>query len=304
MLDLGFTYKTVVRNSEKVEWRLDEIFPEDTRLDFKRTFLPPTLVPTSALSFLSDAEHQTLNHVTSNAYLNLFAFVEEYIIAMALQHAHAETFGDHDAIRALSRFADEEVKHQALFLRYCAAFDRDFGHKCDVLGSAAEVAGVILSKSPIAVLLVTLHLELITQDHYTDSVKDNAVVDPLFAKLLRAHWLEESQHARIDQLELEKLVSQATPPTIQKGVNEYIELLGAFDGLLKSQADMDAVTFERASGRTLTADQKKDLIAVQHKNYRRLFLVAGLTHKLFLETISRLDAAAGARVKELTAQYS
>src|SRR5262245_6197056 len=184
MLNLNFDYKTVVKNSERVEWTLDDVLPEGTRLDFTRLFLPPALAPGAALSFLDDAQQRARNHITSNAYLNLFAFVEEYIIAMALQHAHAETFGDHDAIRALCRFADEETKHQALFLRYCAAFNRDFGHKCDVLGSAAEVAGVILSKSPLAVLLVTLHLELLTQQHYTDSVKYNGSIDPSLAKLL------------------------------------------------------------------------------------------------------------------------
>jgi hypothetical protein len=304
MLDLGFSYKTVVRNSEKVEWRLDEIFPEGTRLDFDRTFLPPALVPTHSLSFLSPAQHRMLNQITSNAYVNVFAFVEEYIIAMALRHAHAEMFGDHDAIRALARFADEEVKHQALFLRYRAAFERDFGHECDVLGSAAEVAAMILGKSPIAVLLVTLHLELITQDHYTDSVKDNEVVDPIFARLLKAHWLEESQHARIDQLELEKVASASTPAAIRQGIHEYAELLGALDDLLASQSTMDAVTLERAIGTSLAADQKLDLVRVQHRNYRRVFLVAGLTHKLFVETISRLDVTAEARVRELTAHYA
>src|SRR5207244_3840972 len=118
------------------------------------------------LGFLSAAQQRTLNQITGNAYINLFAFVEEYIIAMALQHAHAEVFGDHTAIRALSRFADEEAKHQALFLRFVAAFNRDFPHKCEVLGAAAQVAAVIMSKSPMAVVLVTLHLELITQQHY------------------------------------------------------------------------------------------------------------------------------------------
>jgi hypothetical protein len=304
MLNLNFDYKTVVKNSERVEWRLDDVLPEGTRLDFTRMFLPPVLVPGSALSFLDDAQQRIRNHITSNAYANLFAFVEEYIIAMALQHAHAETFGDHDAIRALCRFADEETKHQALFLRYCAAFNRDFGHKCDVLGSAAEVAGVILSKSPLAVMLVTLHLELITQQHYTDSVKDNAAIDPLFAKLLKAHWLEESQHARIDQLELQKMAAASTPEQIQKALSDYSDLLGAFDGLLKSQAEMDAATFERATGRSLKEGERSAFVDVQHVNYRGLFLTSGLKHATFVETLDALDAGGKQRAANLAATYA
>jgi hypothetical protein len=303
MLSLNFDYKTVVKNSERVEWTLDDVMPEGTRLDFTRLFLPPALVPGSELTFLDDKQQHIRNHVTSNAYLNLFAFVEEYIIAMALQHAHAEMFGDHDAIRALCRFADEETKHQALFLRFCAAFDRDFGHKCDVLGSAAEVAGVILSKSPIAVMLVTLHLELITQQHYTDSVKDNGQIDPLFAKLLKSHWLEESQHARIDQLEPKKMTEGADPAQITKAIDDYIDLLGAFDGLLKSQADMDVSTFERATGRHLLDSERAPFATVQHRNYRRLFLRAGLTHGMFLETLGGLDADGRKRIASLAETY-
>ena len=223
---------------------------------------------------------------------------------MALQHAGAEMFGDHDAIRALCRFADEETKHQALFLRYCAAFNRDFGHRCDVLGSAAEVAGVILSKAPIAVMLVTLHLELITQQHYTDSVRDNAALDPLFAKLLKSHWLEESQHARIDQLELQKMVHAASPEQVATAVNDYFDLLGAFDGLLKSQADMDAATFERATGRSLNDKERAAFIAVQHRNYREMFLNAGLNHKTFVETLAELDPSSRQRVSTHAAAFS
>jgi hypothetical protein len=303
MLNLNFDYKTVVKTSERVEWTLDDVLPEGTRLDFTRMFLPPALVPGTELAFLDDAQQRVRNHVTSNAYLNLFAFVEEYIIAMALQHAHAEMFGDHDAIRALCRFADEETKHQALFLRFCAAFDRDFGHRCEVLESAAEVAGVILSKSPIAVMLVTLHLELITQQHYTDSVKDNAAVDPLFAKLLKSHWIEESQHARIDLLELQRMTQEATPEQIKKAVDDYVDLLGAMDGLFSSQAEMDARTFERASGRNLAEHERSPFVAVQHRNYRRLFITSGVSHKLFLETVGTLAPAELKRVTALAATY-
>lgn len=304
MFQLNFDYKTVVKNSERVEWRLDDVLPEGTRLDFTRMFLPPVLVPGSELSFLTDEQQRVRNHVTSNAYLNLFAFVEEYIIAMALQHAHAETFGDHDAIRALCRFADEETKHQALFLRYGAAFRRDFGHECDVLGSAAEVAGIILGKSPMAVLLVTLHLELITQQHYTDSVKDNAAIDPLFGKLLKSHWLEESQHARIDQLELDKLATASSREEIKRGIDDYVDLLGAFDGLLKSQAEMDVATFQRAAARELSGDERGAFVAVQHRNYRRLFLSSGLVHPTFVETLATLDADAARRAAGLATSYS
>lgn len=288
MLGLSFDYESCVRASETASWKLDEVMPPNTRLDFARPFLPTGLAARGALDFLSQGEQRTLNQLTGNAYLNLFAFVEEYILATVLQHAGAEAFGDHDAIRALVRFADEEAKHQKLFYRYVDAFRRDFAIETEVLGSATDVAHVIMSKSPIAVMLVTLHLEIMTQAHYTECVRDDTEIDPFFAKLLRMHWMEESQHARIDALELDRMLDAATRTQIEKAFDEYIELLGAFDGLLRSQAEMDARTLSRATTRSFSDAETKAIVDAQHAGYRRTFLTYGMTNPMFarhLETI-------------------
>src|SRR5688572_4815797 len=211
MLGLTYDYSSCIKNSEKVSWKVDEVMPPATKLDFSRRFLPSTLTGSDRVEFLTERERLTLNHINGNAYINLFAFVEEYIVATAVNHAQAEMFGDHSAVRALVRFAEEEIKHQELFWRYLAAFKRDFPHPCEVLGSAAAVAQVILSKSPMAVLMVTLHLELMTQAHFTESVRSDASLDPLFVSMLKHHWQEECQHAKIDALELDKLISMSGP---------------------------------------------------------------------------------------------
>jgi hypothetical protein len=304
MLDLEYDYATCVRNSEKVSWKLDDVMPAGTRLDFSRPFLPSALAGRGELPFLSPDERRTLNQIMGNAYLNLFAFVEEYIIAVAVQHAEAEMFGDHDAIRALVRFADEEVKHQALFRRYRSAFLHDFGHPCEVLGSAAEVAGVILSKSPIAVMLVTLHLEIMTQAHYVECVKDDTAVDPFFARLLRFHWMEESQHARIDALELDKLLTAANADTIAKAFDDYLGLIDAIDGLLKSQAEMDARAIAKALGRGFDDEQTTRIVAAQHRGYRHTFLVYGMTNATFLENLAKISTDAAHRVSHKAAELS
>jgi hypothetical protein len=304
MLNLDYDYASCVKNSEKVSWKLDDVMPPGTKLDFQRPFLPSALAGRGDLGFLSADEALKLNQITANAYLNLFGFVEEYIIALAVQHAQAEMFGDHDAIRALVRFADEEVKHQALFHRYTDAFRRDFGHECEVLGSAADVAGVILSKTPIAVMLVTLHLEIMTQAHYIECVKDDVKIDTFFAKLLRFHWMEESQHARIDALELDKLVSVAQPDAIQKAFDDYFGLIDAFDGLVKAQAEMDGRAFQKATGRTLSADELSQLVAAQHKGYRHTFLVFGMTNATFLESVAKISRDSANRISHRAQELS
>jgi hypothetical protein len=303
MLGLSFDYESCVKASEKVSWQIDDVMPPGTRLDFTRPFLPKALVGKD-LPFLSHGEQRTLNHVNGNAYLNLFGFVEEYILATVIRHAHAETFGDHDAIRALVRFADEEAKHQRLFYRYVDAFKRDCGFETEVLGSAVEVANVILSKSPIAVMLVTLHLEIMTQAHYVECVRDDQDLDPFFAKLLRMHWLEESQHARIDLLELEKMLSVASKPQIETAFSDYLDLIAAFDGLLRAQAEMDERTLARATARTFSDAEKAQIVAAQHAGYRKTFLTYGMTSPTFERHLESIWPQGALRVKARAAELA
>jgi hypothetical protein len=289
MLDLSYDYAACTRNSEKVAWKVDDVMPPETRLDFSRPFLPGPLTGSGHVPFLSASERLKLNQINGNAYINLFAFVEEYIVATAVNHAQAEMFGDHDAIRALVRFADEEIKHQQLFWRYLDAFKRDFDRPCDVLGSPAAVAQVILSKSAMAVMMVTLHLEIMTQAHYTESVRPDTNLDPLFASLLKHHWLEESQHARIDALELDKLMSQSNAEQIKKAFSDYLELIDAFDGLLANQATMDAESLGRVLERTFTEEEARQLVAAQHAGYRHTFLVSGMVNPLLTRVLGKMD---------------
>lgn len=304
MLDLGYDYATCIRNSEQVCWKLDDVMPPGTALDFSQPFLPAALSGEARLSLLSPAEKLKLNHISGNSYLNLFAFVEEYIIATAVDHAQAEMYGDHEALRALLRFAEEEIKHQALFARYCAAFAEGFGSECQVLDNAAEVAGVILSKTPIAVLLITLHLEIMTQAHYTESVRQDAAIDPLFASLLKHHWLEEAQHARIDALELDKLAQLASPEMIDIAFADYIDLCGAVDGLLEAQTIMDIESLTKATGRSFTPAERQAIHAAQHAAYRSSFLVAGMTNRQFVSILGKLSPEGARRVADRVASLA
>jgi hypothetical protein len=304
MLQLGYDYASCIRGSEKVSWKIDNVMPPDTKLDFSRAFLPEGLFSIQKIECLSREERLTLNQISGNSYLNLFAFVEEYITAMAVKHAQAELFGDHVAVRALVRFAEEEAKHQQLFWRYCKTFERDFGHKCHLLESAADVAGVILGKSALAVTTVTLHLELMTQAHYTETVRGNQDLDPLFSNLLRHHWMEESQHARIDVLELDKLLEGADEEAITTCFDEYIGLIEAFDGLLMMQSKLDVQTLSGALGRAFSDEEVAAIVASQHRSYRQTFLVSGMTNKSFLEVVTQISPDATLRIKDKAALLS
>jgi hypothetical protein len=191
-----------------------------------------------------------------------------------------------------------------LFQLYCAAFERDFGSPCRVLGSAADVAAVVLNNSALAVMLTTLHLEIMTQQHFVDCIKDDTSLDPLFTKLLRNHWIEEAQHTKIDILEIDKLVDELNQPDIDQAFDQYFQLLQAFDGLLTQQVDMDIESLVVASGRQLSESEVLELRTAQVRSYRRDFLVMSMLNPAFRDLVHRLSTQACTRLDEVASQLS
>lgn len=293
-------YTKTVRNSEKIAWKLDDVLTEGQNLDFSRPFLPEALVQPEGLECLSKAEQRILNHIASNAYLNLFIVAEDFVLAMALETAREvkREDGDFDRIRALTRFADEEIKHQQLFQRFGRAFAREFKHECGVIGPPAAISQFALSKNHMAVLMLTLQFELCSQLHYTESIRDSSDIDPLFVKLFKHHWMEEAQHAAIDSLEIERAGGTVSAEQLEAILKDYFELTGAFTGLLGQQAGMDVDALVRVTGRALSDSDRQTVVAAQHRAYSRMFMSSGMLHKRFVSTCSHLSADVPTRVKE------
>src|SRR5215831_14374570 len=167
-------------------------------------YLPEMWVDADALDFLSDREKLTVNHIRSHSYLYLFGFVEEYIVPFVVQHVQGRVHrAAPEELRALLHFAEEEVKHIELFRHFCEEFRAGFSSACEVIGSPEAFAAQLLSKSPLGGALAILHIEWMTLLHYVFSVRDTVDIDPQFSSLLRHHWLEEAQHAKLDTLMVE-----------------------------------------------------------------------------------------------------
>ena len=297
-------YRKCIELSERVTWKLNEVVPSGSLLDFDKPFMPKGMFFGETLEFLSPQEQRTLNQIFGNSYAYLFYFVEAYIINMAMQHAQAAMYGDETTLRALLRFAEEEVKHQQLFLSFGDMFKQQFGVECDLVDSPQAVAEIILSKSPMAVLLVTLHLELITQAHYVDSMRNSQEVETLFASLFKHHWMEESQHAKLDVLELMKLRREAADEQVQQAINDYFDIVGAFAGLLGAQAKLDVTSLERKLQRTFSDEQRSAIETMQRRAYHRAFLFDGLTNGMFLEFLAENFPAGLVRASQTAALYA
>ena len=293
-----YSYRDTLAASERINWRVEDIIGGEKRLDFDKPFMPESLARVEPLTFLSPAEQRTLNQIRGHGYLYTFGLVEEFILPFVLDHARPRLQDDDYRARAFLQFASEEAKHIQLFRRFCEDFVDGFGSPCQVIGPPDEIAKAVLAHHPVAVALVTLHIEWMTQRHYIESVKDHSGLDAQFKSLLKHHWMEEAQHAKLDTLMVETLTETMSPAEIADAIDEYFKIGMLLDGGLMQQVQFDLESFENATGRTLTDDQRTTFVSVQQQGIRWTFLGSGMTHPNFLATMDRLQPGARATFEQ------
>ena len=299
----GYTYQAALAASEAVHWRVEDIIGGNRRLDFSRPFMPESLARVEPLAFLSAEEKIILNQIRGNAYLCIFGLVEEFILPFVLDHARPMLREDDYRARALLGFAAEEAKHIQLFKRFREEFERNFGTACQVIGPPEAMAAEVLRHDPLAVSIAILHIEWMTQRHYLDSVRDDEGLDPQFKSLLRNHWIEEAQHAKLDTLMTLALAEGLSGGRIQRAVEEYLEIGGFIDQGLQQQVEFDLEAFDRAAGRELSAPEQEEFRRVQLAANRWTYLGSGMTHERVLETLESLSPAARARVESVAPAF-
>ena len=291
-----FNYETTLASSLRAQWQLDDVLREDQDLDFTRNFMPESLARTGALRSLNAFEQRTLNQIAAHEYLSMFGIVEEFLLPFIVDHARPELSGDDWRVRALLNFAAEEAKHIHLFKRYHAAFARGFPVECKMIGPSEAIGAEILRHQPLAVALVILMIEWMTQAHYLGSVKDNGDIDPLFKSLLKNHWIEESQHAKLDTLIVDALAEGKTEEQIDKAIDEVFEIAEFLDGGLKAQAAFNLDALEEVLRRKL--EDRAEIEAQQHQAARWTFIGSGLVHERFKATLQNISPKAAARLAE------
>jgi hypothetical protein len=303
-MDHNYTYQATLAASERVNWRVEDIIGGDKRLDFSKPFMPESLARVEQLGFLTPEEKVVLNHIRGHGYLYTFGLVEEFILPFVLDHARLRLHGDDYRVRALLRFAGEEAKHIHLFKCFREDFVGSFGTRCEVIGPPHEIARAVLSHHPLAVALTILHIEWMTQRHYVESVRDNQDLDEQFKSLLRHHWMEEAQHAKLDTLMIDALSQACGPEEVDAAIDEYVQIGGMLDGGLQTQVEFDLDSLERATGRVLSEAERAEFMAVQRQAARWTFLGSGMTHANFLATLQALRPAGRTRVEKMAPAFS
>ena len=284
----NYSYQSALAASERIGWKIEDLIGGDKQLDFTKPFMPESLAQVKRLSFLTPEEQLTLNQIRGHEYLAMFGLVEEFILPYVVDHARPQLSGDDYRVRALLQFAGEEAKHIHLFKRFRQEFENGFGSKCDFIGPAEDVSRFVLSHSPLGVGIAVLHIEWITLRHYIEAVRGDGNLDPQFKSLLKNHWLEESQHTKLDTLIVESVVNGATAKEIDQAFEEYAEIGGFIDNGIKQQAEFELESFERATRRKLSRSEREQMSEAVLKGMRWTYLGTGMTHPNFLATVEEI----------------
>src|SRR4029077_3783028 len=155
-----------------------------------------------------------------------------------------------------------------------------------------EVAAAVLGKSSWAVLALTLLIELFTQSHYRESIREDADLSEVFKDVFLFHWKEESQHAIVDELEWRRLDAGISVAARDAAVDELIALMGAVDAIVRGQTLADCDYFARTFGRDLSPPELHILQQTLLDAYRLQYILSGARHHHFASTLASLTTDA------------
>ena len=297
-----FNWEATLASSLRAAWKLDDVLTEDQELDFTRNFMPESLARTAQLEMLSTAEQRILNQIAGNTYLHIFGVVEEFILPFLMDHARDMLRDDDYRVRALLNFAGEEAKHIHLFKRFAAAFKRGFPVECQMIGPSETIGAEVLRHDPLSVALVILMIEWVTQQHYLGMIRDDGDLDPLFKSLLKHHWMEEAQHAKVDTLIAEALADGKSEAELDAAMDGFFKIGAFLDSGFQAQTTFNIDALEKAVGRKF--ENRKQIEQQQHQAARWTYIGSGMIHDRFRATLQALSPAIAARIAEAAPAFA
>ncbi len=279
-------YGKCLTNAQKVTWDIDADVIRFRQLDTASKFLPDSLSLVTELAFLSAGQQRLLSQVQGRTYAYLFGLIERCINAKVLELGRAHCFGDQTALAALLKFVQEELKHQELFRRIEKLADIALPAGYRMTADPDSAAAAMLRKSTWAVLALTCFVEIFTQAHYLHSIRDDGGLSPLFKDVFYYHWVEEVQHAALDEMEWQRVHDAMKPDAIDAAVTDLVDLVRMLDGILQAQASADGEYFCSCAGVYLDRERCNAVKACLLKAYRLQYIVSGARIERFQRALS------------------
>ena len=290
-------YAKVVEVSKRIRWEFERDVLRGRSFDFGRKFLPDGLSKVRQLAFLTPDEQRLFSQLQGRTYANIFGLVERFISAKMLEVSREHWLGDQNALEALVRFTDEEIKHQQMFRRLEQMIAAGMPAGYTFLPQPNDVANAVLAASTWAVLGLTCDIELFVLQHYRSSIDAESNIDPLWKDVFLFHARDEAQHAILDEMEWLREDAKLDDAGRDKAVDDLIGLVAAVDGILQMQAKADADYFLAVVGRSFDTSRAEAVHATLLAAYRWQYIVSGVQEPRFLEVLgSMINAQQGARI--------
>ncbi len=283
-------YARAIQASKRARWDIDRDVIRGRTMDFTQKFLPDGLSRIRLFDVLTPAQQIQMSQLQGRTYAYIFGLVERFIGAKVLELSGQHSLGDQTALEALVRFGDEELKHQELFRRLDALMAQRMPPGYTMVADPNDVARAVLSKSTWSVLALTCHIELFTQAHYLRSIEPDNTLSPLWKDVFRHHWMEEAQHAVLDELEWTREDRELTMLEKDRAVDDLIALVGAVDGILQAQSAADAEYFLRIAD--VPASQATTVRAGLLNAYRWQYILTGVQHPHFVKLLTAMTSDA------------
>ena len=281
------TFGSCRKASDKAAWLLEEAVA-GLDFDFSRRFVPLRICGHEVPAWMTEAEQLKLNQLRGYSYAHLFLVVEEFIIEQTCATANKYVHVDSDAVSAIIKFADEELKHQRLFSEMKTRLVHGFGFTPVGVTNKEELARRVCGHSGFAVYLLCLVLEWLTQRHYLECYQDEEKhLDQSFVNVFRLHWVEEVQHARLDAILLSEMAAKMSEDDLNAALVEFRNLIHLLAEVLAQQNECDVENFERLCG-PLSPSQREELLEQMRTDWIWTFLVSGLEHKGFQVVYGRV----------------
>jgi hypothetical protein len=281
-------YARCITVSKRINWDIDNDVIRGRRFDTEDKFLPDGLSQVDRLDFMEEAHRRFLSQIQGRTYANIFGLAERFVNAKVLEISQNHVYGDQIALEALMRFSSEELKHQEMFRRVEALTAETMPDGYRFTAEPNAFARVIMTKSTWAVLALTCHIELFTQQHYKQSIATGDGLSPLYKDIFLYHWKEESQHAILDELEWRAEDERIDAKARDQAVDDLIALVVEIDKVLQAQAAADFDYFIAHSRQLYSGDQQHVVRDAVLAAYRWQYVVSGVQGTRFVQILGEM----------------
>jgi hypothetical protein len=195
------------------------------------------------------------------------------------------------------------MKHQQLFRRtedvLEASCGHEFGRYFDTKkAKLATFVQAVLAYPLLPRFLLLAAFEWGTQRHYVESVRTSigAASDPLYVDVLKNHWIEESQHIKLDVLEAARLASDMTSDEIIQAFDDVLGLGGLIGETFAGQVEQELATFQTVTGRVLPEPEATALRDALNQSLQAIVTGVSLTHPSFKQFALELSKEGAAKL--------